>query len=75
MSVLIIDGVRLFNTAFAVGNPYVAYGSLRTSSEQNQQKGLKEMLCSVIHMVRNVTAHEFRIHGDVNEKDAVDIMT
>lgn len=75
MSGLTTDGVALFNTAFAVGNPYVAYNSLRTSSEQNQQNGLKEMLCGVIHMVRNVTAHELKIHWDVNEKDAVDILT
>lgn len=75
MSGLTTDGAALFNAAFAVGNPYVAYNSLRTSSEQNQQNGLKEMLCGVIHMVRNVTAHELRIHWDVNEKDAVDILT
>lgn len=75
MSGLTTDGATLFNTAFAVGNPYIAYNSLRTSSEQNQQNGLKEMLCGVIHMVRNVTAHELRIHWDVNEKDAEDILT
>ena len=28
-----------------------------------------------MHMVRNVTAHELRIRWDVNEKDAVDILT
>ena len=75
MSGLTTDGVALFNTAFAVGNPYIAYNSLRTCSEQNQQNGIKEMLCGVIHMTRNVTAHELRIHWDVNEKDAVDILT
>lgn len=75
MSGLTTDGTALFNTAFAAGNPYIAYNSLRTSSEQNQQNGLKEMLCGVIHMVRNVTAHELRIHWDINEKDAVDILT
>ena len=74
MSGLTTDGATLFNTAFAVGNPYIALNSLRTSSEQNQQNGLKEMLCGVIHMVRNVTAHELRIHWDVNEKDAIDIL-
>ena len=74
ISGLTTDGVNLFNTAFAVGNPYIAFNSLRTISEQNQQNGLKEMLCGVIHMVRNVTAHELRIHWDVNEKDAVDIL-
>ena len=75
MSGLSLDGAELFQTAFSVKNPYIAFNSLRTSSEQNQQNGLKEMLCGVIHMVRNVTAHELRIRWDVNEKDAVDILT
>lgn len=75
MSGLSSDGTELFQTAFSVKNPYVAYNSLQTNSEQNQQNGLKEMLCGVIHMVRNVTAHELRIHWDVNEKDAIDILT
>lgn len=75
MSGLTMDGAALFNTAFAVSNPYIAYNALRTSSEQNQQNGLKEMLCGVTHMVRNVTAHELRIHWDINEKEAVEILT
>lgn len=74
MSGLLLDGTELFQTAFSASNPYIAYNSLRTSSERNQQNGLKEMLCGVIHMIRNVTAHELRINWDVNEKDAVDIL-
>ena len=75
MSGLPLDGTELFQTAFSVSNPYIAFNSLRTSSERNQQNGLKEMLCGVIHMIRNVTAHELRIHWNVNEKDAIDILT
>ena len=75
MSGLILDGTDLFQTAFSIKNPYIAFNSLRTSSEQNQQNGLKEMLCGVIHMVRNVTAHELRIRWDINEQDAIDILT
>ena len=75
LSGLSTDGADLFNTAFSLKNPYVAFNSLQTESERNQQNGLKEMLCGVIHMVRNVTAHELRIRWDINEKDAVDILT
>lgn len=75
MSGLSSDGAELFQMAFSIKDPYIAYNSLQTSSEKNQQNGLKEMLCGVIHMVRNVTAHELRIHWDVNEKDAIDILT
>lgn len=74
MANLSLDGAELFQTAFSIKNPHIAYNSLRTVSEQNQQNGLKEMLCGVIYMVRNVTAHELRIRWDVNEKDAVDIL-
>ena len=74
MSGLSSDGAELFQKAFSIKDPFIAYNSLRTSSEQNQQNGLKEMLCGIIHMVRNVTAHELRIRWDVNEKDAIDIL-
>lgn len=56
------DGAELIQTAFSTNNPSIAYNSLRTLSEKNQQNGLKEMLCGVIHMVHNVTAHELRKH-------------
>ena len=75
MSGLSADGSDLINTAFSSNNPYIAFNKLQTSSEKNQQNGLKEMLCGMVHMVRNVTAHELRIRWDINEKDAVDILT
>lgn len=75
MSGLATDGSDLFNAAFSTKDPYIAFNKLETSSEKNQQNGLKELLCGVIHMVRNVTAHELRVRWDVNEKDAVDILT
>lgn len=31
-------------------------------------------MLGIIHMVRNVTAHELRIRWDINEKDAIDIL-
>ena len=64
----------LIQTAFSVKNPYIVLNSLRTTSEQNQQNGLKEIILGLIHMVRNVTAHELRIRWDINENDAIDIL-
>lgn len=74
MSGLLLDGNELIQTAFSIKNPYIALNSLRTSSEQNQQNGFKEIMLGIIHMVRNVTAHELRIRWDIKEKDAVDIL-
>lgn len=74
MSGLLSDGNDLIQTAFSVKDPYIALNSLRTSSEQNQQNGLKEIILGILHMVRNVTAHELRIRWDIIEKDAIDIL-
>lgn len=74
MSGLLTDGNELIQTAFSVKNPYIVLNSLRTTSKQNQQNGLKEIILGLIHMVRNVTAHELRIRWDINENDAIDIL-
>ena len=74
ISGLNLDGNDLIQTVFSIKKIYIALNSLRTSSEQNQQNGLKEIILGLIHMVRNVTAHELRIRWDINENDAIDIL-
>lgn len=69
------DGTALVDKALSVKNPLIAMNTLRTESERNQQNGLREMINGVIHMVRNVTAHELKIRWDINEKDALEILT
>lgn len=73
MTGLELDGTRLFDKTFSAKDPYLALNALQTELEHNQQNGLKELLNGVMHLVRNSTAHELRIHWDVNEKDAVDV--
>ncbi len=75
MSGLNMDGSQLFETAFKISDPYIALNRLQTSTEKNQQNGLREMMCGIFHLVRNVTAHEMRIRWDINESDAVEILT
>lgn len=69
------DGSNLFNIALSVNNPKLALNSLETSSQRNEQNGLKEMLNGITHMVRNVTAHELKIKWIVEEQYAIDILT
>lgn len=69
------DGTKLFDQALSTNNPIIAINRLETSSERNQQNGLREMLNGITHMVRNVTAHELKIKWIVNEKEAIDILT
>jgi len=74
MTDLTEDGTALVDRALSLKNPMIAMNSLQTESERNQQNGLREMINGIIHMVRNVTAHELKIRWDINEKDAVEIL-
>lgn len=74
MTGLNLDGTRLFDAALSTKDPFIKLTDLTTESGRNQQNGLKEMLNGVMHLVRNPTAHELRIHWDVSEKDAVDVL-
>lgn len=71
---LTFDGSRLFDEAFKISDPYLAINRLETSSQQNQQNGLHQMLNGITSMVRNVTAHEPKIKWIIEENDAVDIL-
>jgi len=74
MTSLTSDGYNLYETAFKITLPYLALNKLETSSEQNQQNGLRLMLCGITSMIRNVTAHEPKIKWIYSESDAVDIL-
>lgn len=75
MTGLDLDGTKLFETAFSTKAPYIVLASPQNESWRNQQNGLKELLNGVMHLIRNPTAHELRIHWDINEKDAVDVLS
>ncbi len=70
-----LDGTPLIERAFSTSAPAVVINTLRTSSEQNEHRGIKEMILGINYAVRNVTAHEMRIKWDINEMDAVNILS
>lgn len=68
------DGSELIDKTFSKKDPYLALNTLQTETECSMQNGLKEMINGILHMVRNVTAHELKIRWDINEKDAIEIL-
>jgi uncharacterized protein (TIGR02391 family) len=72
---LTIDGSALFQKAFAKNDPYIFFNSLKTESEINEFIGLKELLESIFHLVRNPAAHTPKINWKVDETKALDILT
>ena len=69
------DGGVLFQTAFAKNDPYLYFNLLQTESEISEFIGLKELLESLFHLVRNIAAHTPKINWNVEETRALDIMT
>jgi uncharacterized protein (TIGR02391 family) len=69
------DGSKLFQEAFAKNNPYIFFNMLQTESEVNEHNGLRELLESIFHMVRNQAAHTPKLNWNVDETKALDILT
>jgi uncharacterized protein (TIGR02391 family) len=61
------DGVGLIDTAFAFSGatPYLAVNGMRTESEKSEQRGLADLCRGLVRTFRNPTAHDPRIHAQV----------
>ena len=69
------DGSALFQKAFAKNEPYIFFNALNTDSEINEFVGLKELLESIFHLVRNPAAHTPKVNWKMDETKALDILT
>ena len=75
ISGLSTDGGTLFQTAFSRKDPYVFFNSLQTDSEISEYIGVRELLESVFHLVRNPAAHTPKVNWHIEESKALDILT
>jgi uncharacterized protein (TIGR02391 family) len=78
MSGLTGDGAGLVDQAFGLGQggmPFLAFNSLQTETERDQQKGLMNLIKGMFGAFRNVTAHAPKISWAVTEQDALDLLT
>jgi uncharacterized protein (TIGR02391 family) len=78
MSGLSGDGARLVDLAFGIGQggtPFLAFNTLQTETERDEQKGLMNLMKGMFGAFRNVTAHAPKISWNVTEQDALDLLT
>lgn len=75
ISGLTFDGSALFQKAFAKNDPYIFFNALITESDINEFIGLKELLESIFHLVRNPAAHTPKVNWKMDETKALDILT
>jgi uncharacterized protein (TIGR02391 family) len=72
------DGADLVQEAFSLGKsgmPKYAFNSLRSVSEQSEQKGLVNLMCGVFGTFRNPSAHAPKVKWHVSESDALDLLS
>lgn len=72
---LATDGAELVDAVFSVKNPVLAINTLRSDTEQSEQKGFANLLKGVFGTFRNVTAHAPKIIWPIEEQDALDLLT
>jgi uncharacterized protein (TIGR02391 family) len=71
------DGAELVDQAFSYKDkiPYLALSKLMTPSQKSEQNGFMNLLKGVFGTFRNTTAHAPRITWDIEEQDALDILS
>ena len=75
---LVSDGASLVDDALGLGKsglPRLAFNTLRTDSERSEHTGLMNLIKGLFGAFRNTTAHAPKIHWNVTEQDALDILT
>ncbi len=70
------DGALLVDEAFSFKEvPHLALNSLQSESEKSEQKGFMNLLKGLFGTFRNTTAHAPKITWDIEEQDALDILS
>jgi len=78
ISGLTSDGEELVRNSFCLGkskSPLLAINALDTETLQGEQRGFLNLLIGLYGMIRNPTAHEPKIEWQMDENDALDILT
>ncbi|MGD9127518.1 MAG: TIGR02391 family protein [Planctomycetia bacterium] len=78
LSGLSCDGTQLVEEAFSLGKnnqPLLAISTLDTDTLRGEQRGFVSLLNGLYGTIRNPLAHNAKIEWDMNEQDAIDILT
>lgn len=68
------DGDTLIQSVFSDKNPILLINDWLSSSEKSEHRGFCNLLKGLCSMFRNPAAHEPKIHWEISEQDALDIL-
>ena len=74
-SSLTSDGSRLVDEAFGGTSPILAFNTLLNETEKSEHTGFMNLLKGLFGTFRNTTAHAPKIKWNINEQDALDMLT
>src|SRR5205823_266247 len=69
------DGAELIDLSFSIKSHIVLINELKNETEESEHKRFANLLKGYFGMFRNTTAHIPKIKWEVNEQDALDIMS
>jgi uncharacterized protein (TIGR02391 family) len=69
------DGAEIVDQAFGLKSPLLAINTLRTETEQSEQKGFANLLKGMFGTFRNVTGHAPKVTWPIDEGDALDLLS
>lgn len=69
------DGSELIDKAFSIRTPLITINDLSTETKESEHKGFANLIKGIFGMFRNTTAHSPKIIWEINEADALDILT
>jgi uncharacterized protein (TIGR02391 family) len=69
------DGNLLVDEAFGGKLPILAFNTLQTETERSEHIGLMNLLKGLFGTFRNTLAHAPKIKWNINEQDAIDMLT
>ncbi len=69
------DGGKLVDEAFGGKLPLLAFNTLRTETERSEHAGFMNLLKGLFGTFRNTLAHVPKIKWNINEQDAIDMLT
>ena len=72
---LMEDGSELIDKAFSIKNPLIRINDLSSETKESEHKGFANLIKGVFGMFRNTTAHSPKIIWEINENDALDILS
>lgn len=69
------DGSELVDATFSIKDPVLIINTLSTETEKSEHKGFANLLKGFFGMFRNTSAHEPKIKWEIEENDALDVMS